>query len=73
MGCLIIIWDNILEILNCRDRNGYFTSGFPQKTGTSQMRCLNEQYMTEIIIELDYSDGVMHLADFRWRSLDVRL
>ena len=29
--------------------------------------------MTEIIIELDYSDGVMHLADFRWRSLDVRL
>ena len=29
--------------------------------------------MTEIIIELDYIQGVMHLADFLWRSLDVRL
>ena len=26
---------------SCRDRNGYITSGFPRKTVTSQMRCLN--------------------------------
>ena len=26
---------------SCRDQNGYITSGFQQKTGTSQMRCLN--------------------------------
>ena len=27
----------------CRDWNGCFKSGFPQKTGTGQMRCLNKQ------------------------------
>ena len=28
---------------SCRDQNGYITSGFQQKTGTSQMRCLNKK------------------------------
>ena len=28
-------------------------------------------FMTEMIIEFNYSDADMHQADFRWRSWDV--
>ena len=31
------------KCFSCRDGNGYFTSGFPQKTGTSRTRYLNKK------------------------------